>query len=900
MVVLAAMYIATARLGLFLDSVSGFATVVWAPTGIALAALLVYGYPLWPGVALGAFFANVWVGAPVPVAMGIALGNTLEALLAAYALREVAGFHNALDRLRDVVALGVLAAGASTMVSATIGVGSLVLWEHVAPGQVWRTWLAWWWGDLAGDLLVAPLLLTWSTKRTVSIVDGSRWFERVALDVSVALVGALIFSGWGPPMPYLLFPFLIWAGVRFGPRGAANTNFLVGAMAVSATALGLGPLVRPASHDGLLLLESFMATSAFATLSLGAIAVERAKEAAAVRETERHKSAILEGALDAIVTMDHQGNILEFNAAAEDLFGFRRDDVIGKEMAALIIPPSLREAHRRGLVRYRETGEEWLLGRRAKFPAQRADGTKFSAEIAVTRVRHDGPPIFTGFIRDITIQEETARKLYESHLDLEQRIQERTLNLLQANRDLTRRDEQLQEAQALAHFGSFEWDIDEDRLTWSDELYRIYGLVPGSAMKYERLFEHIHPNDRARIRSIVDKALVDHETVSFEERVVRPDGTVRLLHSQIKVELAISGKVRRVLGTCHDITEQRNAERARSRLAAIVESSDDAIIGKSLDGIVESWNRGAERIYGYSAEEAIGQPISALVIPSQCHDELQPLIARVCSGLRAAAVETTHMRKDGTTFDAAVTMSPILSTSGRTIGISTITRDVTAYKKADSKLKESLKEKEVLLREIHHRVKNNLQVIASLLNLQASVVGSDEARLGFEESQSRVQSMALIHQLLYQAKDLASIDFAEYLQDLLGRLAVSYGITPERVALGVHAPNIRLDIDTSVPCGLIVNELVSNSLKHAFPAGRTGHIEVSLCDERDGALTLLVKDDGVGLAEAVQWDRLRTLGLQIVHTLTKQLHGTVEASADGGTTFRVTFPAPHSVSVITH
>src|SRR5918992_5374671 len=161
---LAAIYVAAAQLGLRLDAVAGFATLVWPATGISLAALVLFGYRLWPGVFLGAFVGNLLAGAPIFVALGIGVGNTLEAIVGTYALRRVRGFRPSLDRVRDVVALIVLAAGLSTMVSATIGVASLYLGGVVPMADAWKAWRAWWLGDLIADLVVAPALLVFGSQ----------------------------------------------------------------------------------------------------------------------------------------------------------------------------------------------------------------------------------------------------------------------------------------------------------------------------------------------------------------------------------------------------------------------------------------------------------------------------------------------------------------------------------------------------------------------------------------------------------------------------------------------------------------------------------------------------------------------------------------------------------------
>jgi PAS domain S-box-containing protein len=279
LIALAALYIVAARVGLAMDAVAGFATLVWPPSGIALAALLLRGHRLWPGVMIGAGVANVLTGAPILVALGIASGNTLEALLGAYVLRRLPGFRTSLDRLRDVLGLIVLAAMLSTMVSATIGVASLYLGGIVSAAQFAPTWQAWWLGDLIGDLLVAPALLVWASAPRVRL--PRRALEAAALSVSVIVVSLLIF---GRPatmradtfqQAYLVFPPLVWAALRFEQRGAASTAFIVSLFAVWGTATGHGPFVRLALHEGLFALQTFMGVTAATFLVLGASIAER-------------------------------------------------------------------------------------------------------------------------------------------------------------------------------------------------------------------------------------------------------------------------------------------------------------------------------------------------------------------------------------------------------------------------------------------------------------------------------------------------------------------------------------------------------------------------------------------------------------------------------------------------
>jgi integral membrane sensor domain MASE1/two-component sensor histidine kinase len=273
-------YFLTARVGLSLDAVSGFATLVWPPTGIALAALILYGYRLWPGIALAAFAVNVVVGAPLLAATGIAFGNTLEALIGAYLLKQFVGFQPSLARLKDVIGLVIFAGFLSTMVAATIGVGSLVLSGTIDASSFMDTWKAWRLGDMLGALVVAPLLLVWSQK----------WHERFTLmrlieatlfAVILGLVSACIFFDKLPhsldPLAsaYLVFPILILIALRFGQRGSALAVFTVVVISISGTIDRFYPDLNNHLSDSLLFLQSFMAVMAVTFMIMAAFVTER-------------------------------------------------------------------------------------------------------------------------------------------------------------------------------------------------------------------------------------------------------------------------------------------------------------------------------------------------------------------------------------------------------------------------------------------------------------------------------------------------------------------------------------------------------------------------------------------------------------------------------------------------
>jgi signal transduction histidine kinase len=309
--VLATIYVVAARAGLQLDAVSGFATLVWPPTGIALAALLVRGYRLWPGVAIGAFVANLLTDAPVLVAAGIAVGNSLEALLGTFALRRIEGFRPSLDRLQDALGLIILAAGFSTLVSATIGVSSLYLGGIVPLARFGVTWRAWWIGDAIGALLVAPVILVWATPGRPQL-RRKILFEATAVGAAVAVTSLVIFAS-APERndapfrhAYVLFPPLIWAAVRFGQRGAVSAAFVASVIAVWGTVKGYGPFVEPTLHESLFEVQTFMGIVAATFLVFGASVSERRRAAEELRAARDIAASANRAKAEFLAVMSHE------------------------------------------------------------------------------------------------------------------------------------------------------------------------------------------------------------------------------------------------------------------------------------------------------------------------------------------------------------------------------------------------------------------------------------------------------------------------------------------------------------------------------------------------------------------------------------------------------------------
>ncbi len=276
-----AAYVGSGKLGLDLAFATSSVTAIWPPTGIALAALVLGGYRLWPAVTLGALLTNLDTGVPAVTVLGITTGNTLEALAGAYLLRRV-GFRPTLARMRDVLALAGCGAVLSTMVSATIGVASLLIGSEIDVGDAPSTWRTWWLGDMGGDLIVAPALLVLASHRPLTRVAG-RPLEAAALTLALGAVSVLVFSS-RTTLLYVVFPLLVWAALRFWQPGAALASLLVAGIAVAFTASGEGPFAASGPDERLLLAQTFVAVAGMTALVLAAVTSERHRAEQAMRE----------------------------------------------------------------------------------------------------------------------------------------------------------------------------------------------------------------------------------------------------------------------------------------------------------------------------------------------------------------------------------------------------------------------------------------------------------------------------------------------------------------------------------------------------------------------------------------------------------------------------------------
>ncbi|MFC1852201.1 PAS domain S-box protein [candidate division CSSED10-310 bacterium] len=338
-----------------------------------------------------------------------------------------------------------------------------------------------------------------------------------------------------------------------------------------------------------------------------------------------------------------------------------------------------------------------------------------------------------------------------------------------------------------------------------------------------------------------------------------------------------------------DISERKQAEEkirnSEEKFRTIFENVHDALIYLDHQGKIIDVNEKAINLYGGSRHELLDRHFTKIGIFSP-QDEPE-LVRKFTHAFQEEklSLDLSINNKKGQTIHLECSMTRIKNEK-----LVVTARDVTARKKVAQKLESSLDEKEILLKEIHHRVKNNMQIISSLLNLQARRVQNEEIQGMFIESQHRIQSMSLIHEQLYQSKDFSSIDLGKYIRNLVKSLYSSYGINSNRIKPVIAVRDVTLDIDTAIPCGLIINELVSNTLKYAFPEHKTGEIRIMMQTRNHEEHELVVQDDGIGLPADMDISNSPTMGLYIVHLLsTRQLKGQVAMDRAKGTQFTITF-----------
>ncbi len=357
--------------------------------------------------------------------------------------------------------------------------------------------------------------------------------------------------------------------------------------------------------------------------------------------------------------------------------------------------------------------------------------------------------------------------------------------------------------------------------------------------------------------------------------------------------IKISGEVTGVAVFSKDVTEQKENQQeisnTQSQLAAIINNTTDIVVSIDKDYNIVQFNQllfdmvkrrnGKELKKGMSVFETMD---------ATHHEDIENIYKRVFKeGKSLVAVEIFTVAKERKLY-FETNYNPIKQGS-ETVGIAIFSRDISEKILSETELRNTVKEKEVLLKEVHHRVKNNLQVISSILNLQTSYVKDKETADLLKECQNRIKTMAYIHESLYQTKDFLHINFSEYIINLVKNLFYSYDANQQKIKTIFDVDTIFLNLDTSIPCGLIVNELVSNALKYAFTNDSGGCVIIKIKKIKDNTIEMTIADNGVGMPENIDYKNTETLGLQLVSILSEQINGTITLSRTKGTTFKINF-----------
>jgi PAS domain S-box-containing protein len=446
--------------------------------------------------------------------------------------------------------------------------------------------------------------------------------------------------------------------------------------------------------------------------------------------------------------------------------------------------------------------------------------------------------------------------------------------------------------EASPNLAIFMLDLDGNVSGWTDEAERFasYGANEIVGRHISAMFTE---NDRR-----LGKPLELLETARTKGRGTSEGWRMRKDGSRfwaIVIVDAIHDANGNLLGFVNVTRDMSRERRPDDRFRQVVESAPNAMVLVNADGCMEMVNTAAELVFGYGREEMLGQPVEMLVPPRSrdAHLGLRgAFLASPQTRPMGAGRDLYALRKDGSEFPVEIGLNLIETNEGILI-LSAIV-DITDRKQKEERVASALKEKDLMLGEIHHRVKNNLQVLYSLLAMQTSSVEDKAAVNVLRESQNRVKSMALIHQRLYESADLVHVDFRVFLEEFIPELLASYGSDPGLISVSVTGVEAPLPISMAIPCGLVVNELVSNALKHGFPDNRRGRIEIDLVTEPNAIVVLSVSDDGIGIPNELDLERTGTLGLQLVTSLATQLGAKIAIHRSRPTRFELRFSIAHA------
>jgi PAS domain S-box-containing protein len=563
---------------------------------------------------------------------------------------------------------------------------------------------------------------------------------------------------------------------------------------------------------------------------------------------------------EGIAMADGEDRFVFLNEAFAGICGYSREELLGKTWGDIISPEVMAGKGRlvAEALRDRDAGTISI-----EMDALRKDGSVFTAEVKATS-RWDEAGKYAGCI--CILSDITERMQAEEELRLFSEAVEVTLDGIQIV------------------------DLEGHIIYSNKAIEEMYGYSPEDLKGRHVNDMNVDPEFAGR--EIIPR--IQEAGYWAGELMVRHKGgrefPVWLGASMVKNE---TGEPIAMIGVMRDITERKRAEEALMESEQRFRGAfENAAVGASmvdLKGRFIKANRRLCEMLGYPEDELLLKTFSDITHPEDVQIGLDNLKRQISGEADYTSFEKRYVRKDGEVIHVIVSPSLIRDSDGSPQYFVGLWQDITGRKLMEERIKASLREKEVLLQEVHHRVKNNMAIISSLLQLQAKRIKDETVRDLLTESRNRIHSLALIHEKLYRSEDFSKIDIEEYVRSLTNSLLASYKIKRGEITLERNIEDISLSIDKLIPCGLIINELVTNSIKHAFRNGDKGVIRVELKAGDSNLATLAVIDNGRGLPEGMDIYGSPTLGLQLVTSLAGQLRGELSYDATGGSSFRIKF-----------
>ncbi|WP_424355763.1 PAS domain S-box protein [Methanobacterium sp. MBAC-LM] len=619
--------------------------------------------------------------------------------------------------------------------------------------------------------------------------------------------------------------------------------------------------------------------------------------------TERKKSEneirrladVVKSSDDSIITKSLDGIITSWNKGAENTYGYPAEEILGKSISILEPPQLSGETEK--LIEKIKQGEKINHYETLRL---KKDGTLIDISITLSPVYDTSKKLvsISAITRDITerkLTEEQKQKLLEELEVSNEELQDTTEELLVSNEKLQAANKKFELANnynrslieaSLDPFVTFGPDGKITDVNLATELVTGYSRNELIATDISNYF-----TEPEKARKGYQHAFYEGFVRDYPLEIQHKNGTITPVLYNASVYKDESGKVMGLFAAARDITEIKKAEEAlqesEKKYRDLAELLPQPVFESDLDGNITFTNRIGLETFGFTQEDLNNGLNMFHVLAPEDHSRAMEDTQRMLNGEGVTVGEYIGLRKDGTTFPMIAYVNSIIQ-KNKITGSRGVLMNISELKKAENEIKASLKEKEALLKEIYHRVKNNLQIISSLLDLQANYVDELETLNVLQESQNRVKSMAMIHEMLYQSNDLASIEFLGYVQNLVRDLFYSYGVKGN-IKPVINIDHIILNIETAIPCGLIISELVSNSLKYAFPDNRNGEVSISV-NSHGEEFELIIRDNGIGLPKNLDFKDIKiSLGLRLVNILVDQLDGSIELNRSRGTEFKIKF-----------